>query len=237
MMENKILNYLKKQNYLENTLLVSVVGSRMWQMEHENSDWDLFIVVNDPLDKMLRVDYQPTNKEFKINLDGIELDIKIKEIKEVLRQVYTNNPNFIFGVLSDYVIYEQDKTLINGLRYITYENINYQIFPPLKGMINHNYKKYFVNKVHDKSGKKEIIIKKIAWLCRCLSIEPRSSLPFILPPSFNHLENGNKDIKNLKLAELVKLIKDLEIPSWSKFENNIEDFNQFLYKIKTNSLK
>jgi len=236
-MENKILNYLKEQNYLENTLLVSVVGSRMWKMEHENSDWDLFIVVNDPLDKMLRIDYQPTNKEFKINLDGIELDIKIKEIKEVLRQVYTNNPNFIFGVLSDYVIYEQDKTLINGLRYITYENINYRIFPPLKGMINHNYKKYFINKVHDKSGKKEIIIKKIAWLCRCLSIEPRSSLPFIIPPHFNHLENRNKDIEHLRLAELVKLVKELEVPSWSKFENNIEDFNQFLYKLKTDNLK
>ena len=57
MMENKILNYLKEQDYLENTLLVSVVGSRMWQMEHENSDWDLFVVVSDPLDEMLRIVY------------------------------------------------------------------------------------------------------------------------------------------------------------------------------------
>ena len=234
-MKNKILKYLKGNNYLENTLLVSVIGSRMWQMEHEDSDWDLFVVVNDPLDKMLRIDYQPTNREFKTNLDGIELDIKIKEIKEVLRQLFNNNPNFIFGVLSDYVIYEQDKTVTNGLRHVTYQNINYRIFPPLKGMIDHNYKKYLVNKVHDKSRKKEIMIKKIAWLCRCLSIEPRSSLPFILPPSFNHLENGNKDIERLKLAELVKLVKDIEVPSWSKFENNIEDFNQFLYNVKIRS--
>jgi len=40
MMKNKILKYLKGNNYLENTLLVSVIGSRMWQMEHEDSDWD-----------------------------------------------------------------------------------------------------------------------------------------------------------------------------------------------------
>ena len=100
-MKDKILNYLKENNYLKNALLCSVVGSRMWGMEHEGSDWDIFIVTNDSLNDILRIDYRPINKEFRYDLDGIELDITIKEIKDVLRQLYKNNPNFIFGVLSD----------------------------------------------------------------------------------------------------------------------------------------
>ena len=232
-MKEKILGYLKENNYLnDKTLLVSVVGSRMWQMEHEGSDWDIFIVINEPLENMLNINYRSINKEFKYELDGVELDIKIKEIKDVLKQLYKNNPNFIFGILSDNVIYESDVELMRELRAIIYKNINYQIFPPLKGMINHHYQKYFINKTHDKSGKKETIIRKIAWLYRMLSQKNIIGFDYILPPHFDFLMNCNGDVKDLKLEEIVELINKIEIPDWSKVENEINDFNRFLLKLK-----
>ena len=36
----------------------------------------------------------------------------------------------------------------------------------------------------------------------------------------------------LKIEEIVKLINKIEIPNWSKVENEINDFNQFLLKLK-----
>ena len=239
-MKEKILNYLKENDYLnDRTLLVSIVGSRMWQMEHEGGDWDIFIVVNEPLENMLSINYRSINKEFRYELDGVELDIKIKEIKDVLKQLYKNNPNFIFGILSDNVIFESNAGLMEELRSITYRNINYQIFPPLKGMINSNYQKYFVNKIHDKSGKKESIIKKIAWLYNALVNIPErkqsnfySRLISVIPPDYEYLRICDNGIENMDLKTIVNYTNNLEIPDECKFDNNIEDFNQFLLKLK-----
>ena len=239
-MKDKILNYLKENNYLnERTLLTSIVGSRMWGMEHEGSDWDIFIVVNEPLEDMLSINYHSINKEFKYVLDGVELDIKIKEIKDVLKQLYKNNPNFIFGVLSDNVIYESNVGLMRELRSLTYRNINYQIFPPLKGMVNHNYKKYFINKVHDKSGKKEMVIRKIAWLYNALVNIPErnqsmfySRLVSLIPPDYEYLRCCGNGIEKLDLKDIVNYINNLEIPDECKFDNDIGDFNQYSYKLK-----
>ena len=239
-MKEKILGYLKENNYLnDKTLLVSVVGSRMWQMEHEGSDWDIFIVINEPLENMLNINYRSINKEFKYELDGVELDIKIKEIKDVLKQLYKNNPNFIFGVLSDNAIYESTTELMKELRAMTYKNINYQIFPPLKGMINHNYQKYFINKIHDKSGKKGVIIKKISWLYNALISLPAKNTPrfdlrlkLIIPPKYDYLKRFSHNIEDWNLKDTVDWVNDLIIPKWCKFENEINDFNQFLLKLK-----
>lgn len=242
-MKQKILNYLKENSYLDNVLLVSVVGSRMWQMEHEGSDWDIFIVVNTSLKEMLSINYHSINKEFKCELDGVELDIKIKEIKDVLKQLYKNNPNFIFGVLSDNIIYESNNELMKELRAITYRNINYQIFPPLNGMMVHHYQKYFVNNVHDKSGKKEIVIRKIALLYRLLTNMERKDLPLIIPPHLKQLEEMNKNdtsksiidgMKKFKIGDLIDFVTDTEYPRWSAASTDINDFNQFLLKLKYN---
>jgi len=231
-MKNKIINYLNQNNYLENNvLLITIVGSRMWQNEHKNSDWDIFIVINDSLKDMLSINYHPTNKEFKYNLDGMELDIKIKEIRDVLKQLYKNNPNFIFGILSNFILYESNSKLIRELRNITYRNINFQIFPPLAGMLKRNYRKYFVNNTHNELEKKKIIIKKIAWLYRSLS-KNSLILDSVIPPNFEYLKDKNEDIQNLELKDLIDFVTDRKFPAWSMFENNIEDFNQFLLNLK-----
>jgi len=149
----KIKEYIDK-NYGE-TQYISLVGSRMWNWNEPNSDYDYFVIYKSPLSELVGMSRHDRSDQVVID----ENDIAIHEIGKVTNMLYKNNINFVVGLFGDtqYDIHfdkERDRWNVDELRALTENALSKTFYMPINGLCYSNYKKYFINGTHEKIKKK-----------------------------------------------------------------------------------
>ena len=207
------------------TLFKTVVGSHAWNMQRPDSDVDTFegyiVPTKDILSGILRQNSHFTAGEVK--------DESRHEIGVIVEQLLKGNFNFVVGVCSPIV--EEDKYgYLKKLRDITIRNLAKNIYHSTHGLAIHNYKKYFINNVNDKTITEADLQKKTNQIVRSLMfgqwILKHNEIKY-----YNITDQETSEIQYWinRLDEEYKLSELPEKPDPTEFRN-------FLYKLRLDEL-
>lgn len=122
---------------------VTCIGSHMWGTNHPGSDIDLFSVVATPARPILRGDPPSILKrsEFRSNTDhGWPHDIHTHDLGRTVDFVLSGNVNFVVGAMSPIVLHSTP--IFEELRKWMVENPNKESYHSIRGMTEHNLKRY-----------------------------------------------------------------------------------------------
>lgn len=170
------------------------VGSHMWNMNHEQSDTDIFecyiLPTREILKGRLPVSHFTHDEENK-------LDTQRQEISKVTSEIIKSNLNYV-GYIFSPIVLEGDKFL-KEYRKLASEVISKEIYHSIRGMAIHNYKRYqtaLVDNLDTKRWSKIIRVLEFGiHLINTGEIE------------FKPVNKGNKDIFNAAMMGL-DYIKD-----------------------------
>ncbi len=81
-----------------NILSATLMGSHLWGQARADSDYDVFMVLMDPIDRVLFDGPSHKPRLEKCEIDGIKLDIMGYEISDVAIQLMGQDINSIIGV-------------------------------------------------------------------------------------------------------------------------------------------
>lgn len=203
------------------TLFKTVVGSHAWNMQRPDSDVDKFegyiVPTKDILSGILR-----QNSHFS---SGKNRDESRHEIGVIIEQLLKGNFNFVVGVCSP-IVNEDKYGYLKELRDIVERNLSKNIYHSTRGLAIHNYNKYFVNNVNDKTITEEELQKKTNLIVRSLMfgnlILSSSTINFV-------------EIRNQTTEDIVRW-KELIDESYEKSKlpetPDPREFREFLYKIR-----
>lgn len=120
---------------------LTVIGSHMWGMNHEASDVDAMAIVQEPTERILRRKGRlQTTSVFKTEHDGWPIDLHIHEIGRTVDFLLNSNINFLVGVLSPIVVYEEPR--FGALRKLTRDNLSRNTYQSIHGMAVQNMARY-----------------------------------------------------------------------------------------------
>jgi len=131
----------------------------MWNMQHNESDIDLFTCYIYPNYELLTGQKRPDSfhnvdeKGWELFFGKMRVGNAGHEIGKVISQLLKSNVNFLWGVMSpiDFGLRSFDSRhdscpLLIELREIVKANLCKQVFHSINGLAVHNYQKYFVYK-------------------------------------------------------------------------------------------
>ena len=144
-------------------LFITNVGSHMWQMDHPGSDIDLFIAVLAPTNAILRGEINPDVSW--VNYTGPK-DQNYHELGRIVQQALKGNWNYLSGVMSPIVL--KDWEHLAELRRLTERNYSKQCYYSIKGLAEHNYRKYVINERDDSEKRCNTIARTVLMGCRLL---------------------------------------------------------------------
>lgn len=72
-------------------LTANLFGSRFWGDYRKDSDYDVFLLVSDGINKVIDLDYSPSNYQQQIG----EFEFKVSDVRFVTKQVLKGNVNYI----------------------------------------------------------------------------------------------------------------------------------------------
>jgi len=201
------------------TLGRTMIGSHIWNMNHENSDEDYFEIYLDSTKNLFRG--TPKNKS---TFTTKPVDLHKHELGKVVEQLLKGNINFLIGVTSPIVI-ESTKTF-EELKKITYRNISKKTYHSIRGMAISNYKKYVgesnlddVTNVEVPEHKCNQIIRAIQFGITLLKYRKLEYKPF---------KGGTPALIQSKIKELDEVYEKSTIPD----EPNEEEFRDFLERTR-----
>lgn len=117
----------------DDCLFVTEVGSRMWGMADETSDYDLFCCYNTPAKEYLRTgEFERTKPHKNFIEDGKEYDIQYMEIGHLVKLLMKGNVNALWAVCSP-IIHKENKILVE-LKDLTLNNLSLQSYASIKGI-------------------------------------------------------------------------------------------------------
>ena len=114
-------------------LFVTEVGSRMWGMADETSDYDLFCCYNTTAKEYLRSGEFERTKPHRNFMDGDkEYDIQYMEIGHLVKLLMKGNINALWAVCSP-IIHKESSILVK-LKDIVLNNLSLQSYASIKGI-------------------------------------------------------------------------------------------------------
>ena len=125
-------------------------------MDHPGSDTDLFIAVLAPTKAILRGELNPDTSW--INYTGPK-DENYHELGRIVQQVLRGNWNYVSGVMSPIVL--KDWNYLPELRQLTERNYSKQCYHSIKGLAEHNYRKYVINERDDSEKRCNTIARTV----------------------------------------------------------------------------
>lgn len=136
-------------------LFSTLVGSHVWNMNHAESDIDLFVCYVAPSTDFLIG--KSHNKSHSSKIDGV--DRSSSEIGKVVNQLLKNNINYLIYVLSPRVEYTtpEHKRLVN----ITHMNLHHGCFKSINGLAHGMYKRYVEQGKGDTQKKRRTILRTL----------------------------------------------------------------------------
>jgi predicted nucleotidyltransferase len=129
-----------KEDARDRLIFRSLVGSRMWGMEHEGSDYDYHMVYLEPTERFLGGTANKTTYDWFEDIAGDEYDFHLHEIEHTLNLICKGNINNTLRLLSPKVEYADERMW--NLREIVEENLSLSLFDSAKGMALSSYHKY-----------------------------------------------------------------------------------------------
>lgn len=182
------------------------VGSHMWNMNHKDSDIDIFEVYIEPVYNVLIGKKSQSHRR----TSGKE-DIATHEIGKVVDMVLKNNINFIWGVTSpiEIDINPQYKEAFDELSYLTIRNLSKQIYHSAHGLATHNYKKYVVTEKDTSEKRCNIIIRSLEFAISVLRTGEIRYRP---------VNGGNADMILEKIKQLDSVYKVSSLPEKPQHE-------------------
>ena len=112
------------------------VGSHMWRMNHDKSDFDIFQAYVESSREILRGTASLKSSQDKCD----NTDYAIHEIEHIIRHRLKGNVNFLWGIHSPIIITDSDALQV--LRGISAKNISKNCFHSINGLAKKNMKKY-----------------------------------------------------------------------------------------------
>lgn len=117
----------------DDCLFVTEVGSRMWGMADETSDYDLFCCYNTPAKEYLSTgEFEKTKPHKNFIEDSKEYDIQYMEIGHLVKLLMKGNVNAMWAVCSP-IVHKRDKVL-ETLKDLALQNISLQSYASINGM-------------------------------------------------------------------------------------------------------
>jgi predicted nucleotidyltransferase len=208
----------KEMKYIEE-LFSTNVGSHMWHMDHPGSDIDLFIAVRVPTHLILRGEF---NDRSRVEYSG-ELDKQYHEIGGVINQLLKNNWNYLSGVMSPIVVKKWEH--LSELQRLTKMNYSKMAYHSIKGLAEHNYKKYVVNERDDSIKRCNTIARTVLMGCKLLREGKLEFNPVTA--------TSPKDIPKF-ISELDMAYKESSLPETPQYA---DDLREFLYSIRMEELR
>jgi len=123
-------------------LLLTAIGSHLWNMNHEGSDVDSMAIVQEPTKRILRREAKWQEQSFfRSETDhGWPVDIHIHEAGRTADFLARMNINFVVGVCSPLVVYQRAEA--SALRSIVKENLSRELYESIHGMAISNMARY-----------------------------------------------------------------------------------------------
>ena len=128
------------KNKKNGILFETIVGSHIWNMNHENSDTDVIIGFIIPTKRILRGyhTYRPKQIQDRI----LKKDYVIFEVEHIINQLIKGNLNFLVATMSPIVL--KTSKYHRKLKKIVEDNIAKNCFHSIFGMAKHNYRKFIM---------------------------------------------------------------------------------------------
>lgn len=123
-------------------LWTTVVGSHVWNMNHEKSDLDLFNVYVAP-SKDILIGNTKSGKSSHIIDQNV--DIASHEVGKVVQQLIKGNVNYIIGVMSPLETYSTGVYHVDLQQIVTESGLTKACVPSIRGLAISNYKKYILS--------------------------------------------------------------------------------------------
>lgn len=148
----------------------TVIGSHIWNMNHEFSDLDLFVVETQPISKILRGKYSNKSKfvphakgyeGYEKRLGGKSTDVSIHSAQTTIEQLIKMNLNFLVGIMSPIPIVGNFNYEI--LKGIVKSNLSKRCYYPIRGMATHNMKKYIYSDKDNTNHRRQKIYRVLRF--------------------------------------------------------------------------
>lgn len=124
----------------EHIIWQSEIGSRIWKMENDKSDYDRFCCVTFPAKRILEGITFPKSERSTIISDGDVIDIIYMEAGHVVNLLLKGNINMILAITSPIVYYGDER--FNLLKRIVLENLSTASYPSIYGMAKRQFLEY-----------------------------------------------------------------------------------------------
>jgi len=141
---------------MNKTLWQTEIGSRMWNMQREDSDTDIFKAYIIPTTDILSGKNKGCGSHFN---STDKIDTTSHEIGKIIDMLIRGNVNFIWSVMSPIIV--DDSEELRELRTIVENNVAKNCFHSIHGLAVHNYKRYIEND-------KDLSSKRINTIIRTL---------------------------------------------------------------------
>lgn len=122
---------------MKTALFETIIGSHIWQMNHDKSDIDLFRCYQ-LSSKEILLGETPKNT-FDQSVKG--LDIQESEISTVINELKHNNLNYLLAVHSPIVLFD-NFNILKRLKAISSSCLSKEAYNSIHGLALSNYKKY-----------------------------------------------------------------------------------------------
>lgn len=212
---------MELQPFKYRILFSANVGSHMWKMDHEKSDFDVLSVFVFPTEDIL-LGKKPNNKSRKYG----NIDEQLMEVGHFIEQLKKCNINAIWCMLSPTEVFDPCG-LYKELRYIVERNLSQLVFNSLNGLARSNMKK-FVDKADHESAKYK---KKSNIIARTLNFGIK--LLRYAEYDFNPYHVDKEEDLHDMLLELERAKNFSCLPEKPNFP---EEYDKFLLNIRYNNI-
>lgn len=201
-----------------NIVGISITGSHMWKMNNRDSDYDLFVIYNESINKIL--DGTASFKSFNVNVGKI--DLVAHEASKVVEQLIKSNINFVLGTLS--TIINMDTENYAKLRKIVSNNLSKHIYYSSRGLAVNNYRKYILSGNDTSESRCNKICRVLNFAISVIKDKEVKIEPY---------KNGTPE----KIEELIKCID--KCYRSSKLPEYTDEFllREWLYNLRFDGLK
>ena len=204
------------------TLFETIIGSHIWQMNHEQSDTDIFrCTLADTKDILLGK--EPKNEFTRFD----KIDLQISELSTVINQLKVCNFNYLVAVHSPIVRFS-NYNILEKLKDISERGISKQAYDSIHGLALQNYKKYIESGI-DNSPKRCAVINRTLMF----------GIKLLL---YGKLEFTPVDLKSANSGKLQVLMSELDnaktiSPLPDKCPQDIAyEYDEFLLRIRENDI-
>ena len=197
------------------------VGSHIWRMNHEKSDFDIYSIFTFPSEDILLG--RKTKNVFRQYGD---VDEQLLEIGHFIKLLKECNINAVWTMLSPIVV-NDPYGMYKELRYIVERNLSQLVYNSLNGLARSNIKK-FIKKADRESAKYK---KKLNIVARTLNfgIKLLRNCEYDFEPYSVEKEEDLNDL-------LVELERAKNFSCLPEKPNYPEEYNKWLLKIRFNNI-